>query len=105
MMCETRPLHGQPPTAIGCDPAVKLSCSAAVVYSSCHVCGPFDDTDDVVALREERHPVIQCGLLLLVKILPLGADILGFGGGLSEGSRGVFTSKDYAIKRQHTYKE
>lgn len=53
---------------------------------SCHIGGPLDDTNDVVAFREECHPIIECGLLLLVQVLPVRADILSLGRGLAQSS-------------------
>jgi len=53
---------------------------------SFHICGPLNDTNDVVAFREERHPIAECGLLLLIQVLPVWADILSLGRGLSQSS-------------------
>lgn len=40
----------------------------------------FNDSDDVVPFREESHPVVEDALLFVVKVLPLGLNVLGFGG-------------------------
>lgn len=42
-----------------------------------HVCGPLHDSDDIVSLREKRHPIVQRALLLLVQVLPVRLDVVG----------------------------
>lgn len=58
--------------------------------------GAGDLADDVVALAEEGVPVVQRALLLVVQVVPFGLHVLGLGGGLGEGARGVVAGEDWA---------
>lgn len=60
------------------------------------VCGAGDLADDVVALAEEGVPVVERALLLVVQVVPFGLHVLGLGGGLGEGARGVVAGEDWA---------
>ena len=59
----------------------RKGCGMAHISILFHVFSSFDYTNDIVALREICHPIVQSLLFFLVKILPVGSYVFGFGGG------------------------
>lgn len=62
-----------------------------------HVCCAFYHTHNVVALREEGHPVFQSALFLVIQIVPLGGHILSLGGSLSERAGSILASENCMV--------
>ena len=58
------------------------------------ICGPLNDSHDVVSLREERDPVLEGALLLISEVRPVWRDVLGLGGCLAECSGSVLAGKN-----------
>ena len=50
---------------------------------------------NIVALAKEREPFIQHGLLLVIKIIPIGSAVFGLKGGAGQRARGIFSCKDF----------
>jgi hypothetical protein len=60
---------------------------SACTFRQCflfQVCGTLHNSNNVVSLGEEGHPVVERLLLLVVQIMPIGAHILGLGRCLAE---------------------